>query len=84
MPRRHSWLQDYHYELDHGPERVVRDQPRDPGRDDSRPSSPVNITININLGDLIDKMMSGQVSTKEALEETETRIERRKILTEDK
>jgi small ligand-binding sensory domain FIST len=73
MPRRHGWLQDFEYELDQG-DRVLR------GRDDAAPSTgPININININLGDLIDKLVSGKKTTREALEEM-TRSKRQTLV----
>jgi ABC-type glycerol-3-phosphate transport system substrate-binding protein len=71
MPRRHGWLHDYEYELDHGPERRV------PSKTVQVPpsgSSPVNITINVNLGDLVDKIAQGKMKPKEALEEAIKRV----------
>lgn len=63
--RRHGWLRDHHYELDHGPER------RMPDGGSQMPvtnASPVSVTINVNLGDILDKITKG-MQPKEALEE---------------
>ncbi len=69
MPRRHGWLQDYHYNLDQGDDRTIRVDPKyTPSKPVSTPS-PVNVTININLGDILDKIAKGKKSTKEALDE---------------
>lgn len=77
MPRRHGWLQDFEYELDQG-DRVLRDR-----NGVGVPSTgPININININLGDLIDKLVAGKRSAKEALEEMVQRSSK-KLLTED-
>jgi hypothetical protein len=62
--RRHSWLRDQYYELDHGPERRAREPVHAP----SSGASPVNVTVNVNLGDIVDKVMRG-MHPKEALEE---------------
>lgn len=82
--RRHGWLQDYQYNLDHGPDRRVKDDNDDDDVDDrKKQSSPVNITININLGDIIDKLTSGKATAKEALSEVEQyRQERKRQLNE--
>lgn len=84
MPRRHAWLQDYNYELDYGPERTVKDKARPSYDDEEKPkqSSPVTINININLGDILDRVVNGKTSTREALEEAEDAIEEREPLTE--
>ena len=91
MPRRHSWLQDYNYELDHGPQRMVRGDGDNnvAGRSPSpEPISPVNININVsggtanvNLGDLITKLAKGKITAKEAL--TELVEEKRKQLLQE-
>ena len=74
MPRRHSWLQDYNYELDHGYDRKVYD-----GRSSTNVSPTPNVTvnININLGDIIDKIVQG-MKPKEALEEAIKKIKSKK------
>lgn len=80
MPRRHGWLQDYHQELDYGPDRSVSVN----GGNNQNPS-PVNINININLGDLISQLVKGQKTTREALEEVVQENKRkRRLLVESK
>lgn len=74
MPRRHGWLQDYHQYTDQGTDHTVP----------SNSASPVTINININLGDLINQLVKGKKSAKEALEEMvqESNSQRRKLLME--
>lgn len=77
--RRHGWLQDYQYHLDQGPDRTIRNAERN--ADMPAPQSPVNINININLGDIIDRLVKGKTSTKEAL--TEMVKTKKQMLIED-
>jgi hypothetical protein len=68
MPRRLGWLRDYHHELDQG-NRVLPtddDERYGPG---PRASSPVTVNVNINVGDLLKKLVQGESTAKEALEE---------------
>lgn len=79
MPRRHGWLQDYHQELDYGPDRSIPASPSNP----QSQVPPVNINININLGDLITQLVKGQKTTREALEEiVQEGEEQRRLLVE--
>jgi hypothetical protein len=77
MPRRHGWLHDYEQELDNGSRRMPDGQGQGPS------TSPVTINININLGDLIDKLVGGKRSAREALEEMVAAKDGRRLLTED-
>jgi len=82
MPRRHGWLQDYHQELDHGPERSI--QVNNGSSTPQAQPSPVTVNVNINLGDIISQLIKGQKTTKEALEEiVQESHNRKRLLIED-
>jgi hypothetical protein len=80
MPRRHSWLQDYHYELDHGEDRTVGNRNRDDERRPPAPVSPVTVNVNINLGDILDKISRGNATAEEALCEAIELSKRKNLL----
>lgn len=84
--RRYGWLRDYHHELDQGPDRSISAEPVSVHQSWDRPkpqqaSPPVIVNVNINLGDMLSRLVTGESSTREALEEIVR--EPRATLTED-
>ena len=74
-------MRNYHQEYDWPDGRTINNAGM-PGGIPSASQSPVTINININLGDIIDKLVSGKTSAREALQEM-VESKQRKLLTEE-
>jgi hypothetical protein len=62
-------LRDYHQEYDWPDGRSLDSSGGQPAANPPQAASPVTVNVNINLGDVLDNLISGKKSAREALEE---------------